>query len=222
MGEHLDFNQFAARPADVVFDDFAMDGRHLFKGQFARQHHRIGPLREKAHGFGVGDVALGRDVHLLPDAAGIENRRHIGGDDGIDPLAAGAVDDLVDGADFVFVDNRVDRQIGFDACIVGRADDACKVVEVEIGRRGRPHVQLPDAEIDRIGAGLNGRSERLVGAHRGHDFNIGTFHRVLPIKLRAKSLSGAMRDGSTASSSSSANARSNRTEICCSVSRGIS
>ncbi len=178
MGEHFDFDQFAPRAADVVLGDFAVDARHLLQRQFARQHHRVGPLRKELDGFGVGDVALGRNVDLDPHAAGIEDGGHVGGDDGIDPLGLGAVDDLVDRGDFFFVDHRVDRQIGFQPCFVGDSDDAGQVVGGEVGRRGRPHVELSDAEVDRVGARLDGGRQGLVGAYRGHDFDVAAQHCV--------------------------------------------
>ena len=179
VGEHLDLHELAARSADVVLDDPAVDFGHLLERELACQHHRVGPLRVEAHRLGVRDVALRGDVHLLPDAPRVENRRQVGGDDGVDALAAGAVDHLVHGRHLVLVDDGVDRQVGLDARFVRRGDDAPEVVEREVRRRSRAHVEFPDAEVDGVGTGLDGRGEGLVGARGGHDLDIGSFHGVL-------------------------------------------
>lgn len=120
MGEHLDFDQLALRAADVVLDDLAVDGGHLFERELAGQHHRVGPLGEEADRLGVRDVALGRDVDLDPHAPCVEDCGEVGGDDGVDPLGAGAVDDGVHVGHLILVDHRVDRQVGLHAVLVGR------------------------------------------------------------------------------------------------------
>lgn len=301
MGEHLDFDQLALRAADVVLDDLAVDGGHLFERELAGQHHRVGPLGEEADRLGVRDVALGRDVDLDPHAPCVEDCGEVGGDDGVDPLGAGAVDDGVHVGHLILVDHRVDRQVGLHAVLVGRFDDAPQVVEREVGCRGGAHVEFSHAEVDRIGPGVDGGHQRLVGADRGHDFYFGTFHRVAvvvfgsgsfrfgtprrglllfgaclraipgtfpalsgplrlgslgplpgsssaglsgrvcsnlspvlsalpssagyflrPIRLSANSRMRCVREASTERVSSSASARSNLSEICCSVSRGTS
>ena len=243
VGEHLDFDQLALRAADVVFDDFAVDGGHLLERELAGQHHRVGPLCEEFHRLGVRDVALGRDVDLDPHAARIEDCREVGGDDGVDPFGAGAVDDGMHVGHFVLVDDGVDRQVGLHAVLVGRGDDARQVVEREVRGRSGAHVEFSHAEVDRVGPGVDGGHQRLVGADRGHDFYLGTFHRIRcfrvgcaalarapesacyflrPMRLSANSRSGCVRAASTERVSSSARARSNLTEICCSVSRGTS
>ena len=240
-----------------------MDPRHLLERQLAGQHHRVGPLREELHGLGVGDVALRGDMHLLADAAGVEDGREVGGDDGVDPLGLGPVDDGVHVGQLVFVDDRVDRQIGFDACGMGRADDPRKVVEREVRGRTGAHVEPPHAEIDGVGSGVDSRRQCFVGPHGGHDLYVGTLHRFVVVELgpgpkRTAACAGPQRTGrfphpesrggsgrpadyffrfirptansriravraaSTESVSSSARARSKRTVICCSVSRGIS
>ncbi len=245
MGEHLDFDQLAPRAADVVFLDFPMDARHLLQRQFAGQHHRVGPLREELHGFGIRYVALGRYVHLHADAAGIEYGGHVGGDDGVHALGLGAVDHFVDGGDFVFVDDRVDRQVGFQTCGMGRRDDPRQVVFREVGCRSSAHVQASDPEVDRVGAGLDRGRQRFVRPHRSHDFDIfalhfrnvawiarlnrnagpvrnGSSYLFRPSRPMANSRRGAVRTTSAERVSSWASARSNRSSICCSARWGTS
>ena len=179
MGEHLDPDQLAARAPDVVLDDLAVYLRHLFERQFACQHHRVGPLREELHGFGIRNVALGRNMHFDPDAPGVEYRREIGGDDGVDAFGLGAVDYLVDGLHLVLVDDGVDREVGLDPCGVCRGDDLRQVVEREIRSRRRAHVELPDAEIYRVRPGLYGCGQCFVRPYGGHDFYLGALHSVV-------------------------------------------
>src|SRR3712207_1931506 len=78
--EHLDTDLFAAGTADVLFSDDTVDFRHLLQIQLASQHHDIGKLSVKPQRFRVRYVQLSRQVHLLPDTAGIVHHRHIGSD----------------------------------------------------------------------------------------------------------------------------------------------
>lgn len=234
---------FRFRPArragpDVVLDDLAVYLRHLFERQFACQHHRVGPLREELHGFGIRNVALGRNMHFDPDAPGVEYRREIGGDDGVNAFGLGAVDYLVDGLHLVLVDDGVDREVGLDPCGVCRGDDLRQVVEREIRSRRRAHVELPDAEIYRVRPGLYGCGQCFVRPYGGHDFYLGALHSVVyggcpcegcfrnqflrPIRLRAYSRIRSVRDFSTERVSRMPSALSKRSEICCSVRRGMS
>ena len=176
MSKHFDLDQLALRASDVVLDNGSMDGLDLLEGQFPCQDHRIGPLREEFYGLGVRDVALGRDVDLLSDAAGIEDGGHIGGDDGIDPLTAGTVDDLLHGAQFVLIDDGIDRQVGLYPRSVGRSHNLGQVVEGKVGRRGRTHIEFAHPEIDRVGTRLDGGSQCFVRPHGGHQFDVASFH----------------------------------------------
>ena len=72
-------------------------------------------------------------MDLDADAPCVENRREVGGDDGVDALGLGAVDHLVNGPQLVFIDDGIDRQIGLHACGVCRGDDLRQIVEREVG-----------------------------------------------------------------------------------------
>ena len=136
----------------------------------------VGPLREEFHGLAVGQVALRGDMHLHADAAGVEDRRQVGGDHGVDPCRAGAVDERVHLPQLVLVDDRVDRQIGLHPRRAGDLHDGLQIVGREVGGRLRPHVELPHAEVDGVGAGLHGRLQRLVAAGGSHQFYVAAFH----------------------------------------------
>ena len=177
VGEHLDLNQLAPRTADLLPGDLPVYFGHLLQRQFARQDHRVGPLGEEPHRLGIGNVALGGDVHLLPDPPGVEDRRQVRGDHGIDAGGLGPVDHGVHLGDLVLVDDGVDRQVAFHAGPAGRGDDLREVVEREVGCRGRAHVEFPDPEVDGVGSGLNGGRERFVAPDGSHYFDIRTFHR---------------------------------------------
>ena len=208
----------------MVPRDLARDASDLFEAQFARQHHHVGPLREELHRLGVRDVALGGDMHLHARAPGVENGGEVGRDDGVDARLAGPVDGAVHLLQLVVVDDRIDREVGLHSRLAGDGNDPVQILEGEVGRRLGPHVQRADPEIDRVGPGRDGRPQRFVGPHRGHDFDIRPFHRYFFrfISPSANAFSPAVRAGSRFSVSSSASARSNRSEICCSVRRGIS
>ncbi len=80
VAEHLDTHEFPTGAPHVVAHDCIMDGTHLVEVQFAGEHHNIGILRVEFHRVDVRYALLGRDMHLHPTAAGIENRRYIAGD----------------------------------------------------------------------------------------------------------------------------------------------
>ena len=71
MAEHFDLDLSAGRTADVFGDDCVVDGSDLFEREFAGEHDCVGELGVEAHSLDVGDVALGRNVHLDATLAGI-------------------------------------------------------------------------------------------------------------------------------------------------------
>lgn len=240
-GRTFRFDQLAARAPDVVLDDLAVYLRHLFERQFACQHHRVGPLREELYGFGIRNVALGRNMHFDPDAPGVEYRRQIGGDDGVDAFGPGAVDHLVYGLHLVLVDDGVDREVGLDPCGVCRGDDLRQIVEREVRSRRRAHVELSDAEIYRVRPGLYGCGQCFVRPYGGHDFYLGALHSVVyggcPCVVCRRGVAESvfashqaqgvfahpLRAGfSTERVLRMPSALSKRSEICCSVRRGMS
>ena len=179
MGEHFDPHGFARGAADALLRDLAGDVGHLLEIQFAGEHHHVGPLGVELHGLTVGDVALGRDVDFDPRAVGVEDRRKVGGDDCIDPFAAGCVDQPVGVVQLLVVEDRIDREVAFDAGPFRDADDPAQVFDGEVRRRAGPHVELPDPEIDGVRSGVDRGPEGFVAPHGSHDLEIAAFHVVI-------------------------------------------
>ncbi len=176
MREHLDLQQFALRAADPLVADRVADAGHLVERQLAGQHRHVGPLRVETRRRGVRDVALGRNVDLDAQFACGEYGRHVRGDHGIDPLAAGPFEQRAERRHLVVVDDGIDREVGADPCVVRRAYDAGEVLFGEVGGRVGAHVERPHAEIYGVGSGLYGCGERLVAPHGSHQFYVRTFH----------------------------------------------
>ena len=179
--EHLDTERLALGPPQIARADAVGNRAHLSEAQLACQHDDIGVLRVKGDGLDIRQIELSGYVHLQPDAAGVENGGLIRRDHGIDPLAPGPVHDPAHLGQILVVEDRIDGQVSLDPVPSGLRDDARQVVERKVERRTRPHVELLDAEIDRIGPGLNGGGQRLVAPHRGHDLHIAPLdsHRRL-------------------------------------------
>ena len=192
--EHLDADLLARRTADIALLDGAVNRRHLIERELARQHRHIGPLRIELQRLAIRDVELGREVDLHAARTGIENHRLVGRDDCIDLRNGRTIDNGVHLLDLVVVDDRIDRQVGLDARLVSDLDNLIQIIESEVGRRGRAHIERTDAKVNRIGSRLDRRQQRLVRARRRHYFDIFTFdHRCFlnyflrPIRLWANS-----------------------------------
>ena len=179
MREHLDAQRFSRRPADPLVGDLACDPPDLIERELAGQHHHIGPLRIEFCRFAVGYVALGGDVDFDSRPAGVEDCGDVGSYDGIDSCHAGAVDKLMHLPKLVFIDDRVDGKIAFDACFTGDADNLLQIVKGKVCGRFRPHVELPHTEVDGIGSGLYGGPQRLIASGGRHQFDIGSFHAII-------------------------------------------
>ena len=176
MSEHLDTQQFAMRTAYVLLDYGAMHLANLLQTQFASQHDHIRPLGKEFRRFAVRHVALRRYMHLDARMEGIEYRRKVGGYDGIDALGTRPIHNRVHQCEFVVVDDGIDRQVGLDTALVGYGYNLRHVVERKVGCRLRPHVELSDAEIDRIGTRIDGCPQRFVTPHRSHYLYVAAFH----------------------------------------------
>ena len=121
------------------------------------------------------------DINVVPDGLSINEYRLLCIDLDSTLIETECLDilgDLVGRGDLVFVDDRIDRQVGAHTGGMCRRYDARQVVEREVGGRCRPHVEFPDPEVDGVGAGLDGCGERFVAPHGSHDFDIGAFQAV--------------------------------------------
>ena len=187
MAEHLDADALAPRAADILLVDLTVDLGHLLQAQLARQHHHVGKLGVELQRLNVGDVELGRQMHLQPDAVAIGHHRHVAGDDSADVGLLGGIANLAHGSQVLTIDDGIHREIRLDAVLLARQRNDLQVVDGEVIGRVRPHVQLSDAEIHRAGTGLNGCCQRVARPHGGHDLKIADilFHAAkLQINLQ--------------------------------------
>lgn len=150
------------RAADILLTDMAVDLRHLFQIQFACQHHHIGKLRIEAQRLHIADVELCAEVHLLPYTAGIAHHRHVRRNHGGN---AGLMSGIHDGAHqgyIIVVDDGIYRKITFHPVLVTRPGYLAQIINRKGIRRTGTHVQVLDAEIDRVGTCLYGCRKRLA------------------------------------------------------------
>ena len=108
------------------------------------------------------------DAHVVA----VGHHGHVGGYHGGDMGLAGGVYYLVHGGYVVIVDDGVDGEVGLDAMAVARGGYVVQVGYGKVVSRVRPHIQLPNAEIDRACSGLYGSSEALARTDRGHNLKI--------------------------------------------------
>ena len=162
-------------------------------------------------------------MHLDAHLAGVEYGGKVGGDDGVDALGLGTVDDAAHNLHLGIVNYDVHREVGLDTCGVCRAYNLGKVVESEVHRRRSTHIELLDTEIYRVGTGGNSSIERLVRAYGRHNLYITSSNHshyfLRPIRLRANSARCTVRSAPIERLSRMPKARSKRWSICCSVAR---
>ena len=172
VGKYLHLHQLAFGAADVLVADKLRDFRYLPQRQFAGRDDDVGKPGVVAHCLGVGDIALGGDMHLETYLVGIGDDGHVGGDDGAHTGLLGSMQQSVHLVYFFIIYNGVDGEIGADARLLGYAHYAWQVADGEVGRRAGTHVQFAHAEINGVGATLDGGVQALVRAHGAHDFNL--------------------------------------------------
>ena len=101
-------------------------------------------------------------MHLDTLFDAILHHRHVARDDRRDACLASCIHDLVHRRNVAVVDNRVHRQIGFHTLFATDFSDFAQVVDGEMIGRVRPHIQLSDTEINRVGTSLDGRCQRVA------------------------------------------------------------
>ena len=173
--KHLDPDRFSSRTANIPLTDTVVNSPHLRNGQLACQHHHICELGVKSDRFQIRQVQLRRDMHFKADRPGIKDTRLIRNDHGGHSLGPGPIHRLPHGRQIRVVKQRIDSQIRFNVMPTGNGHDTREIVQCKIRGRTRAHIQLPDAEIDRIGPGINGGPQRLIRADRRHDLYILAF-----------------------------------------------
>ena len=176
VAEHLEAHEIAMRAADIVAHDGIAYGGYLLHIELTGQHHHVGPLRVESHRLDIAHIDLSGDMHLHPYRTGIHDGRHIAGDNGRDAAVAHGTDHLAASLELGVIDNGVDREIGLHSGLAAYRGDVAEIVEGEVDRRARPHVEPLDSEIYRISPCLDGGMERLVAPDGSHDLKIFPVH----------------------------------------------
>ena len=176
MAEHLYAHQLALGAAHLLLLDLAVDLCHLVHVELACQHHDIGKLCIKLQGLYVADVELCGEMHLHAHLSAVGHHRHVAGNDRRHLGLMGGIDDLSHGLKVFAVDYGVDGEIALHAVLVAGGGNLLEVVDGEMVCRVGAHVELPNAEIDRVGTGLYRCGQALAGAYRGHYFKFLLLH----------------------------------------------
>lgn len=170
MAKALDAEALAARAADVfAFDRFG-NPPDFFERQFARQNEDVGKLRVEANRAGIRDAQLRREVHFDPALARGGDRRRIRRNHGRNPRFGRSVEHLFHERDFPFVDDGIEREIGFCAFVQTARNDFGEVVERDARSALRAHVEGAGAEIHRVGAARESGGDGVETAGGRHDF----------------------------------------------------
>ena len=175
MAKHFDADGISHGTADVLLLNVLVNGFHLLHIEFARQHHNIGKTAVELQRFDVRDVELGRQMHLLSHFVAIAHHGHIAGNDGRDACCLGGIDNGFHRRQVVIIDDGVHRQVALHAMLGTRGCDFVQVIDVKMVGRMRPHVELSNAKVNRVGTRLDGSSETFARAHGCHHFVIRDF-----------------------------------------------
>ena len=135
MAEHFNTNKLAIAAYDILFYDATMYFSHLVHIKFASQHYYIGKLSIETQCFNVRDIELSAKVHLYALRNGILHYRHVGSNDSTYASLFGIVDNLAHEFEVLIVDNRIDSEVGLNACLFTTLHNAVKVFGSEVARR---------------------------------------------------------------------------------------
>jgi len=191
VGEKFKPYPFAGWTAQILLLNFLPKSGNLFERKFAGQHNRVGIAGEKFQGLEVGDIGLDGNMHFEADRAGILNGRDICGDDCGDPCGFCGIAQGVHLLHFVIVDNRIERQITFNAGGAAATDDLRKVFKGKVGGPGT-HVELADAEINGVRTCADGGGQRGFRSGRSHQFNGRWLMHKNAITYRPKNQKGVL------------------------------
>ena len=115
-------------------------------------------------------------MHLHTHLIGIEDYRHIRGDNSIYPLGLCPINHIVHLLQLCIVDNRIYRKVGLNPMFVSNAVYLGHIVSRKVCRRCRAHIELPDTEIYRVCTRRNRCTKALIRAHRRHNLYICPSH----------------------------------------------
>ena len=176
MTEHLYAHQLTTGATDMLFLNLTIDLGHLVHTQLTGQHHHIGKLCVELQGLNIRDVQLGREVHLHTHLATVGHHGDVASNDGRYLCLDGSIHNLMHGLDILTIDDGVHSEIGLHASLITGGGDIAQVINRKVIGRMGAHVQLLHAKIHGIGSCLQGCSQRVTTAHRGHYFKIIHFH----------------------------------------------
>ena len=175
VAKHLDAHQIAVRPSNLLTFNLFGDVTHLVDVQLSCGDHHISELGIILHRLEVGDVALSGHVHFDTDLSCILDDALVGGNDGRDAVGFDGVQQLVHLLHFLVINHRIDCDIALYAVLVAGFGQLTQVVQSEVFRRARAHIEFADTEINASGTGLYGGCQGFVRAHWSHDFDV-LFH----------------------------------------------
>ena len=123
-------------------------------------------------------------MDLQANLAGIQDAGHVGGDDGVHAGFLRQVQHAAGLVEFLAVQGDIQGEIGLEPIGAADAHHLGEVLRLEIVGGVGTHVQVADAEIDRIGASFHGGGETF----RGHDFQFLRPHFTRSTRSSAKRL----------------------------------
>ena len=150
MNKNFHFDQFAGRTADPFFADSGADAGNLFQSQFARQHHDIGELRVKTHGFQVGNVRLHGQMNRQPGFPCDPHDSRIGSNHRINSRLFRGTAKTPDLIQFGIVNDRIDREPCFRLPGMTARGNLRQIRRRKIDRGIGAHIQFADAEINGV------------------------------------------------------------------------
>ena len=156
MTEHLDTNQFSARPAYMLLFYLTIDFCDLLQIKFTGKYHHIGKLCVKLQSLSIGDIQLRGKMHFLPYFATIGHHRNIGSNHRRDIGFFGCVHNGAHQHNIIIIDNRIDGEITFQPVLIAYLRYFFQIVDCKRACRTGTHIQTLDTEINRIRTRLYG------------------------------------------------------------------
>lgn len=171
VNKHLKPDRVTRRTAQRLFNHLTVNLTDLFQVKFTGKDNSVGKLGVETEGFRISDVKLCGQVNGKTNLAGVLHDGHVGGNHSFYTGFPRGINHSAHEGKILVVKNGIECKVTVDMMSPARAGYMGQVVdrETRMSRMGA-HVQVFEAEIDRIGAGLNGCHERLRRACRRHEF----------------------------------------------------
>ena len=152
VAEHLEPHRLSGWTADVFFHDGAVNLSHLVERELTCQHHHVGIGREEAHRLYVAHVELGGEGHPYPSGAGVGYGCDVRRYNGCESRLGGRVDYGAARGEVGIVEYGIDCEICLYAVFAADGGYGMEVVEGEVHRRARTHVEPFHAEVNGVGS----------------------------------------------------------------------